>query len=319
MRILAVLTAVAILGCTDDLASVSETKSAIVIDNRLTANRLTANRLTANRLTANRLTANRLTANRIELNVIDAEGLLETADGRELLSFIISCAINEDQTLVATFEGNTYEFFGELGLANRWLDRPLDRKGKGWVSACLFARVNANNVAIPVSLRGSHRKLTVTPEEASNWSLQEGAFYGNYFTPVTEPIDWTACRGSDQAAGEFGGLVERDCAEPDPANPGRTICGFKFAGECGKYAPKQKYACKSFSESGTFYDKCGSSAKFGGKKHHKGSYRSDDDDDSDSDSDHGDHDDDSDSDSDHHGGWNDRHTNRQVITTYVIP
>ncbi|MEO8700645.1 MAG: hypothetical protein ABI867_11405 [Kofleriaceae bacterium] len=272
-----------------------------MIDNRLAANRLAANRLAANRLAANRLAANRLAANRLELNVGDAGELLGTPEGREVLSFIVSCAVKEGETLVADFEGNHYEFFGELGLANKWLTHRLDDKGKGWVSACLFSRVNASNVPIPISLRGTHQQLTVDPEEADAWTLEEGAFYGDYFTPPNQPIDWNACRGRAQAAGESGGLLERDCAEPDPAHPGLTLCGFKYAGDCGDFATH--HACKRFNEDGTYYTKCAATPKFGANHHHG-------------------HDDD-----DHHDGdgcWGNNHGNgndtyAQVITVYVIP
>ncbi|MGN6109048.1 MAG: hypothetical protein ACTHU0_28340 [Kofleriaceae bacterium] len=276
----------------DDELTEGETSSAIV-----THNRLAANRLAANRLAANRLAANRLAANRLELNVNDARELLRTPEGREVLGFIVSCAVKEGDTLVAQFEGNTYEFPGEIGLANDWTHHRLNSEGQGWVSACLFARVNANDVVLPVSMRGPHRQLTATAEEKAGWSLQEGAFYGNYFTPASEPIEWIACRGEAQAAGEIGGLVDRDCAEPDPANPGKTLCGFTYAGDCGDFA--EEWACKSYSERGTYYTQCYDEAQF------------------EEDEDHG-----------HHGcrdhrGKHHHHKRstkyRQVITTWVTP
>ena len=68
------------------------------------------------------------------------------------------------------------------------------------------------------------------------FSLQEGAFYGNLFSDPDAPLDWNACRGRDQAAGERGDLRMRDCTEPDLDNPTLTKCGFKYAGDCGTYA-----------------------------------------------------------------------------------
>ncbi|MBC7975126.1 MAG: hypothetical protein H7138_09090 [Myxococcales bacterium] len=162
---------------------------------------------------------------------------------------IVGCALPADVTLVATIQGTDFEFFGDLGLARSWLRGPLDREGQGWVSACIFSRVNANEVAIPISLRGPNPNLDVIEEEREGWSLEEGAFYGNLFGPANQPIQWYACRGKDQAAGESGGLVDRDCAEPDPENPGFTQCGFIYAGEC-------ESACERFSENGTFYRRC---------------------------------------------------------------
>ncbi len=232
------LLAISVLpACVDELDE-SSTPQAVVIDNRLAANRLAANRLAANRLAANRLAANRLAANRLAANLADADELLATPEGREVMAYIVSCALNEGTTLVAETASGTFEFLGELGLAADWEHHPLSEQGTGWVSACLFARVNANNVAVPVSLRGRHALLKkVDAAEASGWSLEEGAFYGNFFIDraAGDPPDWHACRGRDQTAGETGGLISRDCTEPDPANPGLTICGFTDAGDCGDY------------------------------------------------------------------------------------
>lgn len=249
-------TCLAVVGssaCTDDLATRSSSHG-LVSSNRLAANRLAANRLAANRLAANRLAANRLAANRLAANLATVGDLLKTPDGREVLSFIVSCALPEDVTLVADFEGVHYEFPGEIGLAPEWEHAALNLPGQHWVSACLFARVNANDVALPISMRGPHRALETTEEERTGWSVEEGAFYGQFFRPIDEPIVWIACRGEGQASGEFGGLVDRDCAEPDPAHPGLTLCGFQFAGDCGDFAPE--FACEDFREDGTYYRRC---------------------------------------------------------------
>jgi hypothetical protein len=271
-----------VVGCAD-LPSESTNTAAIVSSNRLAANRLAANRLAANRLAANRLAANRISNGRLGVNRGATDALLATEDGREVFSLIVSCALGDDITLVATVDGTEFEFFGELGLARDWASRRIDRESQGWVSACIFARVNANEVAIPISLRGSSNALDVSEDERAAWTLEEGGFYGNLFGPVDEPIQWYACRGRDQAAGESGGLLDRDCAEPDPANPGFTQCGFIYAGDCGDFAADQ--ACESFSEHGTFYRKCHSAPL----QHHHERCRSND------------------------------QVFRQVITTFVLP
>ncbi|MBA2541542.1 MAG: hypothetical protein H0V17_18005 [Deltaproteobacteria bacterium] len=249
------------------------------MDNKLAANKLAANKLAANKLAANKLAANKLAANKLQLDQVGANELLATPEGREVLGFVISCAIEPGQILVAEFEGETFEFAGEVGLANHWLTSPVDDAGAGWVSACLFARVNAANVAIPISLRGNSPILATDADERAGWSLQEGAFYGNFFTDDGEAIDWNACRGEDQAAGETGGLMERDCAEPctpgdvlDGGDPmvsgdeticeaGQTQCGFHFAGDCGDFAAE--HACKLFDDNGSFYKKCAADPIFG--------------------------------------------------------
>src|SRR5690606_19645510 len=98
-----------------------------------------------------------------------------------------------------------------------WADRKLDKKGKGWVSACLFSRVSATGIAELISMRGDHRGLAVTPDEAADYTLQEGAFYGNLFVDDPDPSvppDWNACRGEDKAAcmgAGSGGVGKRQC------------------------------------------------------------------------------------------------------------
>ena len=219
--------------CLDEAPDESTGVYSVESHNRLGANRLGANRLGANRLGANRLGANGL----IALNRESAEELLATDDGREVLSYIVSCALPDGMVLIDEDPepGAPSEYFGALGLAPDWLDAPLDSVGKGWVSACLFARVNANAEAVPISLRGRHPELATTAQEELDYPVQEGAFYGNYFTPIEVPIAWFSCRGTGQAAGETGGVADRDCAEPS-SDPNVSQCGFTYQGDCfGKH------------------------------------------------------------------------------------
>lgn len=252
------ITTVSLLAACTDGPGQSTTRATVMTGNRVTANRVTANRVTANRLASSRLASSRLKSSslgdRRTVNMETAGELLLTEDGRELFSFIVSCALPSRITLEADVDGTTLEFFGELGLAPGWLSAPLTREGQGWVSACIFARVSATDVALAISLRGLHPALATDADERAGWPLEEGAFYGNLFTPLDQPILWIACRGADQAAGEFGGLADRDCAEPDPANPGFTQCGFLYAGDCGAFAAEQ--ACEQFSDSDTSYRRC---------------------------------------------------------------
>ncbi|MDX2092187.1 MAG: hypothetical protein SFX73_30255 [Kofleriaceae bacterium] len=202
--------------------------------NRLGVNRLGVNRLGVNRLAAGHLAASRISNDTLVLDNDAAQLLLATEDGRDVLTYIIGCAVPEGTVLTVEnpSPGAPSEYFGSLGLAESWLDRPLNKKGERWVSACLFARVNANEEAVPISLRGSHPELATTQDEVATYSVQEGAFWGNYFVPLDEEIQWYSCRGRGQAAGESGGLADRDCAEASATDPDVSVCGFRFTGDC---------------------------------------------------------------------------------------
>ncbi len=249
----------------------------------LEGNRIASNRIASNRIALNRIASNRIASNQISNNLyrIASNELLATAEGRELLSYVVSCAIPHGITLVAEHEGVSYEFAGEIGLAPKWLERSLREGEQRWVSACLIARVNLFGIPVSISIRGPHDALTVTQDEAEDYSVEEAAFYGNVFTSIDEPLIWNACRGRDEAAGESGDLDLRDCSEPDPANPGFTLCGFNDAGDCADWAPpRNAYACKKFrrpghhvaaddgdlssrDHRGGFYEQCHDSPGFG--------------------------------------------------------
>jgi hypothetical protein len=203
--------------------------------------------------------------------------LLATPEGRDVYSYLISCALADGMTIEATITDATdiappdaiytciserCTFYGSLGLAADWIDHKLASKDERWVSACMFARVNAHDTVEAISLRGDHPNLTVSVDEAELYMVQEGAFYGNLFTHEDDPIDWNACRGEDQASGDFGGLVLRDCAEPDPNDPTRTMCGFNYAGDCADFTPAlpSPYACKSFDATQGIYGNCHNTA-----------------------------------------------------------
>ena len=281
-RVVAVFSAAMLLQCASALA----TEAA----NRLSSNKLASNRLAASRLAADRLAANQLEADRPATDRLDANGraderpasvrlevngdtaaMLHTEEGREVYSYIIGCALGQNTKIEAdvpeardtappdtlySCKNGRCAFSGSIGLAEHWIDRPLNRNGQRWVTACLLSRVNHFGVTEIFSMRGAASALSVSPREAEQYSLQEGAFYGNIFSDDADaPLDWNACRGTDKAATpNRGELAMRDCTEPDPDDRAHTVCGFKYAGDCGAtraFSPRP--ACATFDpEDGTF-------------------------------------------------------------------
>jgi hypothetical protein len=249
----------------------AETKNRLA-GNRLAGNRLAGNRLAGNRLAGNRLAGNALSSNRLEANPATAE-ILATADGRDVYSYLVGCALAEGVAIEATIpdapdsappetnytcDAGLCVFEGSLGLAEDWIDHKLASTEERWVSACVFARVNHHDTAEAISLRGDHPNLFVHSEEAALYTLQEGAFYGNLFTHPDDPIDWNACRGADEASADVGGLALRDCATENPATPGLTYCGFNYAGDCADFSPElpSPYACDHFDGAQGTYGDC---------------------------------------------------------------
>ena len=117
---LVALAAVGAVGCGGERPMTSRrVQSAITVENALTANALTANALTANALTANALTANALTANALTANALTANALRDPLS-RELLKYVVSCALDEDDELSIRIDGKRTSSRGALGLAPEW-------------------------------------------------------------------------------------------------------------------------------------------------------------------------------------------------------
>jgi hypothetical protein len=273
--------------CVDAPATSSTTQQSVA-RNMLASNMLASNQLASNMLASNMLASNMLASNMLASNQLGSGMLLSTPDGRTVMSYILSCALPSGTTVVAdkvgacvtdadcaTPPGNTtiagacdignntctYNFFGVVGLTPEWIHKPLDQTGRHWISACLFARINAHATSEEISLRGENKALQVSPDEQLLFSLEEGAFWGNVFRD-NKSILWVACTGRDLAQGVSGGLTIRDCAKPDPANPGFTKCGFVYAGNCGAFnaaLPRAPHACRQFESApgqASFYEGC---------------------------------------------------------------
>lgn len=250
---------------------VSTRTQGVVDGNAIATNGIATNGIALNGIATNGIATNQLSNN---LYLIATTNLMSTDEGREVLKYVIGCAIPVGTTLQGTSGGVTYQFPGEIGLAPSWLRRSLRDSEQRWVSACLLARVNRFGVPVSISIRGSSSALAVSGSEAQDYTVEEGAFYGNVFTGDEGPQVWNACQGKDQAAGDTGTLALRDCAQPDPAHPGLTLCGFNFAGDCADWAPpRNAFACKKYKKAqqsdgdndrhqiqGGYYEDCSDSA-----------------------------------------------------------
>ena len=217
-----VLLLVAVTGCITDFDDeIASTSDAVSTQNRLTLNRLTLNRLTLNRLT---------------LNSLASDGLENTVEGRELLEYVIRCALPAHTTVVAEVDGAVYEFPGRLGLAPNWLSSALSKRGSGLVSACLLAHVNAFDVSVPLSARAAG--LAVTGAERTAYPIYEATFFGDVFADAPELY---GCTGDDpeEALENSPYRALRVCADALDGAPGPSACEFGAVGPCADVCERE--------------------------------------------------------------------------------
>jgi hypothetical protein len=221
--------------------------------NKLATNKLATNKLATNKLATNKLATNKLATNHIALNRLDVETLgltelLATAENREYLKYLFECALSADTVLEMPLPSDstperasavaqptsddTVEFSGSIGLAAGWLDHPLTLAERRWVSACLLSRVNAFGISVEISMRGPNDALQVDEAERRDWSLPEGAFFGDLFSDPDSPILGYSCRAPVVTGGTSESREHRVCTEADPQHPGFTRCGLVDLGEC---------------------------------------------------------------------------------------
>ena len=169
-------------GCGNEVDDEQTIESAIVTDNALTMNALTMNALTMNALTMNALTMNALTMNALTMNALTMNALRDPLS-RELLKYVVSCALEEDDHLSVRIDGKRYTFDGSLGLAPEWGGERgwCDGECQRWVSACVLARVDAAGVKRKISIRGDHPALRPTESELRQFTDREAAYFGNLF------------------------------------------------------------------------------------------------------------------------------------------
>lgn len=148
-------------------------------------------------------------------------GLFEDPTMRTIYAYMTRCALPEGVTVTVPVGADTFEMSGGLGLAPEWADGPCDEGCQEWVSSCLLALTNQYGVHVGVTLAASEDVGADGVDVDSDLFVQEGAFYGNYFT---DPPRLYTCRGTgyDPLLMTF-----RRCAQPD------GLCAMNWVGACG--------------------------------------------------------------------------------------
>jgi hypothetical protein len=153
-----------------------------------------------------------------------------TQQGRDILKYFARCALEEGQALVADVDGKLNVFPGVIGLAPKWVKRPLTLSEQRWVSACLLAHVNMHGVHVPINIRGPHPKLRDLTAEDKKFKIEEGAFFGNLFDSKDDKFTCVGNRHEKDDLSKF--LRLRNCTELSEEKPARTVCDFGLCGAC---------------------------------------------------------------------------------------
>lgn len=182
------------------------------------------NRLASNRLASNRLASNRLASNSLGAAALSSGSLIETEEGRDVFSYIVSCALPSGESVtVQDSAGTSYTFGGLIGLAPAWATTTPTVSDRRWVTACVLARTNYYGVPVEISMRGSASALATDAAEESAFSAAEGAFYGDLFDDQAQ--SWYACGASTTAIEPL-----RLCTISE--NGSTTMCGFTYTNLC---------------------------------------------------------------------------------------
>ncbi|HEY0254501.1 MAG TPA: hypothetical protein VGC41_23395 [Kofleriaceae bacterium] len=188
------------------------------------------NKLATNKLATNKLATSKLAAQQLGGALFTGSTLIETADGRDVLSYVLKCALSSGQTLTLTDSKKvSYAFPGEIGLAPAWTTRALTLSEQRWVSACVLARVNYYGVQVALSLRGNNPVLSAGLSEITTYSAPEAGFYGNLFA-TNQPENACISLLKDLGVGSPSYAL-RQCAVADSTGK-TTMCGFAYNGLC---------------------------------------------------------------------------------------
>jgi hypothetical protein len=210
-------------GCNEPTASDAvEAVSTLASENGLSMNGLSMNGLSMNGLSMNGLSMNGLSMNGLSMNGLNAasalpatSGLMTTPGGRDVVKYMVKCALPAGQSLTKRdAAGTSYTFPGAIGIAPEALNGPCDLDCQERLSACMLAHVNNSNAHVGIWLVG--------PDPAIGWAsspdypFQEGAFFGNL---VANPWQGYFCGGKDMSSGEVPGRLGTPLASSVYTNP----------------------------------------------------------------------------------------------------
>ncbi len=189
-------------------------------------------RLATNGMLPTSIAPTNLWAYPLTSQALNQNNIISTDSGRSYVQYLVDCALGANQSVKGTYGFTTYTFYGNIGIAPAWTTRALTSTEGSWISSCVISRANQFGTNVTISMRGDIPLWNTTVDEAANYNVEEGAFYGNVWSGSMSQMH--ACDGVDQVrdGDTYGDLSLRQCAQQDPNNPGYTPCGFVFDGNC---------------------------------------------------------------------------------------
>lgn len=158
--------------------------------------------------------------------------IIDSEEGRELLNYLVSCALKEGQKLIVK---ENQPLIGSVGLAPSWLKRALTKTEKRWISACVLARANFYGKPVRISMRSPlstsdfNPSLLASKSEEREYRLFEGGFYGDIFDTSKAYF----CK-SPQFEENYTRIKKalRLCGKSTAHDSNVSHCGFIITGDC---------------------------------------------------------------------------------------
>ncbi|WP_437791962.1 hypothetical protein [Sorangium sp. So ce693] len=131
--------------------------------------------------------------------------LLETAQGRKLLHYVVGCALRPDMTVKGVVGASSYVYQGALGLAAPWRSQAMTLTSpQRWVTACLLQTLNGFLEEVPIRMVGKHPGLADAPwMNPAQYTFPDATMFGNIFVPGQEVAYACADEGAQLACGDL--------------------------------------------------------------------------------------------------------------------
>ncbi|WP_438018013.1 hypothetical protein WMF18_02565 [Sorangium sp. So ce315] len=153
--------------------------------------------------------------------------LLRSAEGRELLHYVVGCALDPRTKVSTSLPGVSFE--GAIGLATTWRTAKLGAlSSQRWVTACLLQTLNGIGAHVPIRMVGNHKGLVgASAKDAVDFSIPDATMFGNVFDPAKVEVFACADTGAAKACGfSWSAFAHLRICDSSP------LCGITLLGPC---------------------------------------------------------------------------------------